>query len=223
MAERRAHLGFTEDLGLVGWRRLEPVLLAALADESPLLLVGPHGTGKSLLVERVAGALGLSFRHYNASLLNYDDLVGIPLPDEDGRTLRFVSSPGAIWGAGFVFLDELSRCRPELQNKLFPIVHERRVAGVDLPQLKHRWAAMNPPAPDDDTDAAEAAAAGSPVYLGAEPLDPALADRFPFVVRVPTWGELSLPERRQLVAHELAGSPTPAHPGRAPHPGRSTR
>ena len=88
MAGSRTHLGFTEHLGLVGWRRLEPVLLAALAGESPLLLVGPHGTGKSLLVERVAGALGLPFRHCNASLLNYDDLVGIPLPDEAGRVLR---------------------------------------------------------------------------------------------------------------------------------------
>ncbi len=210
MAGSRTHLGFTEHLGLVGWRRLEPVLLAALAGEAPLLLVGPHGTGKSLLVERVAGALGLPFRHYNASLLNYDDLVGIPLPDEAGSALRFVASPGAIWDAGFVFLDELSRCRPELQNKLFPIVHERRVAGVDLPRLTHRWAAMNPPAPDD----AESAAAGSPAYLGAEPLDPALADRFPFVVRVPTWDELSLPERLRLVA----GAGPDAPPGRRPRP-----
>ena len=34
---------------------------------------------------------------------------------------------------------------------------------------------------------------------GAEPLDPALADRFPFVVRVPGWDELSLEERRGVV------------------------
>src|SRR2546430_2360060 len=83
------------------------VLLAALALEAPVLLVGPHGTAKSLVVERVAGALGLPFRHYNASLLNYDDLVGIPLPDEDGTGLRFVSTGGAIWGAGFAFFDEI--------------------------------------------------------------------------------------------------------------------
>src|SRR5207302_3208266 len=112
--------GLTGELGVVGWAALDPVLLAALALEAPVLLVGPHGTAKSMVVERVAAALGLPFRHYNASLLNYDDLVGIPLPDEDGTGLRFVSTGGAIWGAGFAFFDEISRCRPALANKLFP-------------------------------------------------------------------------------------------------------
>ena len=117
-----------------------------------MLLVGEHGTAKTMLVERLAAALGLAFRHYNASLVNYDDLVGIPMPDERGG-LRFVGTPGAIWDAEFVFFDEVDRCRPDLQNKLFPIVHERRVAGVGLPRLRHRWAAMNPPSPDDDDEA----------------------------------------------------------------------
>ncbi|HLF40171.1 MAG TPA: AAA family ATPase, partial [Acidimicrobiia bacterium] len=118
--------GLTRGLGVVGWDDLDPVLLAALALEAPVLLIGPHGTAKSMLVERLATALGTAFRHYNASLLNYDDLVGIPLPDEAGG-LRFAATPGSVWGAGFVFFDEVSRCRADLQNKLFPIVHERRV------------------------------------------------------------------------------------------------
>ena len=188
--------GVTKPLGVVGWGELDPVLLAALALEAPVLLVGPHGTAKSLVVERVAAALGLPFRHYNASLLNYDDLVGMPLPDEDGTGLRFVSTGGAVWGAGFAFFDEISRCRADLANKLFPIIHERRVAGVDLPELQHRWAAMNPPAPTDPDGSNDAAAE---VYLGSEPLDPALADRFWFVVPVPGWAQLSVDDRRALV------------------------
>jgi MoxR-like ATPase len=185
----------TRSLGVFGWGELDEVVLAALALEAPVLLVGEHGTAKTMVVERLAGALGLAFRHYNASLINYDDLVGIPLPDEDAARLRFVSTPGAIWEAEFVLLDELSRCRPDLQNKLFPIVHERRVAGVGLPRLRHRWAAMNPPSPDD-----EDLLTGRTTYLGAEPLDPALTDRFPFVVRVPGWDELDKGERLQVVA-----------------------
>ena len=185
--------GLTGGLGVYGWSRLDSVLLAALAAEAPLLLVGPHGTAKTLLVERLADALGLELRHYNASLVNYDDLVGIPLPDEGGK-LRFVGTDAAIWDAEIVFFDELTRCRPDLQNKLFPIVHERRVAGVRLEKLQHRWAAMNPPAPED-TDGVD-----GDVYLGAEPLDPALADRFPFVVQVPTWRNLTADERRRVVA-----------------------
>src|SRR5438874_151829 len=98
--------GLTQALGIHGWSRLDPVLLAALAMEAPLLLVGPHGTAKTLLVERLAGALELELRHYNASLVNYDDLVGIPIPDEGGK-LRFVGTDAAIWDAEFVFFDEL--------------------------------------------------------------------------------------------------------------------
>lgn len=182
-------------LGIQGWGHLDPVILASLATQSPLLLVGPHGTAKSLLVERIASALGLSMRHYNASLINYDDLVGIPLPDEDGETLHFVATPGSIWEAEFVFFDEISRCRADLQNKMFPIIHERRVSGILLDKLMHRWAAMNPPAPDDADGSS-----GAKYYFGSEPLDPALADRFPFVVVVPNWEDLSKEDRRSLVA-----------------------
>ena len=71
----------TKPLGLLGWDQLEPVLLAALATSEPLLLIGKHGTAKSFLLERLAQALGLSYRFYNASLVNYDDLVGIPVPN----------------------------------------------------------------------------------------------------------------------------------------------
>lgn len=193
--------GISEALGVRGWAHLDAVLLAALATESPLLLVGPHGTAKSLLVERIARALALTMRHYNAALLNYDDLVGIPLPDETGSTLRFVTTPGTIWDAGFVFFDEISRCRADLQNKLFPIIHERRVVGINLDKLRHRWAAMNPPAPDEPDGK------GTPAdyYLGSEPLDPALTDRFPFIIVVPNWGELSRNDRLELVRYQNNG------------------
>jgi MoxR-like ATPase len=186
----------TRALNIQGWGHLDAVLLAALATEAPLLLVGPHGTGKSLLIERLAKALGLSMRHYNASLLNYDDLVGIPIPEEGNDRLRFIATPDSIWGAEFVFFDEISRCRPDLQNKMFPIIHERRVAGILLDKLRYRWSAMNPPAPDEP----DANAGTANYYLGSEPLDPALADRFPYVVLVPDWKQLTKEDRRRLVS-----------------------
>ncbi len=139
-------------LGLQGFKELAPVLLAALATEEPLLLIGPHGTAKTLLLTRVAAALGLTTRHYNASLLNFDDLVGFPLPGKNG-CLEYVKTPAAIWGAGAVIFDEISRCRPDIQNKLFPIIHERKVQGLLLDGLRYRWAAMNPPSTDARTTA----------------------------------------------------------------------
>jgi AAA domain (dynein-related subfamily) len=94
----------TRPLGLLGWEKLEPVLLAALTTREPLLLIGRHGTAKSFLLERLAQALGLVYRFYNASLINYDDLVGIPLPDETQTSLRYITTPTAIWDAEVVFV-----------------------------------------------------------------------------------------------------------------------
>src|SRR5262245_30356559 len=91
--------GITQSWNIQGWGHLDAALLASLATESPLLLVGPHGTAKSLLIERIAKTLGLSMRHYNASLLNYDDLVGIPMPEEGNNSLHFIATPGSIWDA----------------------------------------------------------------------------------------------------------------------------
>ncbi|MEM6281472.1 MAG: MoxR family ATPase [Chloroflexota bacterium] len=199
-APTETQTSITESLGIRGWAHLDAVLLAALATKAPLLLIGPHGTGKSQLIEQVAHALDLEFRHYNAALLNYDDIIGIPMPTDDGEELRFIKSPGTIWDAGFVFLDEISRCRADLQNKLFPIIHERRVVGIQLDDLQHRWSAMNPPAPE------EIDATTSQYYIGSEPLDQALTDRFPFIVPVPTWAEIDRDDRRELVKWQDNGS-----------------
>jgi MoxR-like ATPase len=89
-----------------------------------------------------------------------------------------------------VIFDEISRCRPEVQNKLFPIVHERKVQGLALESLEHRWAAMNPPPTDGAVDG----------WIGSEPLDAALADRFAFIVRMPAWSEFSIDDRRGVIA-----------------------
>ncbi len=189
----------TQPLGLEGWAALEPVILAALASAEPLLLIGRHGAAKSFLLERLAEALELEFRCYNASLIDYDDLVGIPVPDKDGKGLHYISTPTSIWGAEVVFVDEISRTRPDLANKLFPIIHERRVQGVELKHLRHRWAAMNPIASGDDEGDDDLQ------YLGVEPLDPALADRFTFLIEVPDWDDLTSAEQIRLLVDQFRG------------------
>ena len=194
------------DLGLIGIDDIEPVIVAALVSGEPLLLIGPHGTGKSYLLSRICEALELRWRHYNASLLNFDDLVGYPLPADDGG-LRYVQTPSSVWDAQAVFIDEISRCRPDLQNKLFPIIHERRVQGILLEDLVYRWSAMNPPDVDGDDDQ-ESGGAGHHGYIGSEPLDPALADRFAFVVEMPDWARFTEKDQHRLIlmADEPLGS-----------------
>ena len=98
-----------------------------------------------------------------------------------------------------VFLTEINRTRPDLQNKLFPIVHERRVQGIRLEKLHYRWAAMNPPPAAQGNDEC------LDVYLGAEPLDTALADRFNFLVEVPGWQNLTEDEKRRILRDQFDG------------------
>lgn len=201
-------------LGLHGLDHLDAAILAALAAESPLLLIGPHGSAKSALLNRAAQALGLEHRHYNASMVSFDDLLGFPVPDPAGDGLHYLRTPATLWGAQSVFLDEISRCRPEVQNKLFAIVHERRAMGVALEALRYRWAAMNPPAGSEGAvfggpavgggegggDAGSAADPFLDDYLGSQPLDPALADRFAFVVALPPLADIDPAARRRLIA-----------------------
>jgi len=179
-------------LGIVGYDDLEPALLAALATAEPLLLLSDHGAAKTLLLVRLADALGLEMRHYNASLLQFDDLAGFPIPDDRGG-IRYAAPPGAVWGAEAVFFDEIGRCRAETANKLFPIVHERRIQGILLERLRYRWAATNPPVEALSADRAE------DPYEGVEPLDPALADRFSYVVPLPRFAELSDADRIAVI------------------------
>ena len=188
-------------LGIVGLDTLEPVVLAAIATETPLLLIGAHGTAKSLLLSRLCEALDLPWRHYNASLVNYDDLIGYPLPGADGQ-LQFIQTPASVWGAAAVFIDEISRARPDMLNRLFPIVHERKVQGLPLPALRFRWAAMNPPTSPDKPD--------ENAYAGSEPLDAALADRFGFVVQVPGWHAMSEQDQMRVITAQAGPLPPEA-------------
>ncbi len=176
-------------LGVHGFGQSEALILASLITEDPLLLIGRSGTGKTFLLNSLSEALGLEHRHYNASLLSFDDLVGFPFPDQDKGSVSFLETPATVWGAQSVLIDEISRCKPEHQNRLFSLVHERRLQGIRLTRLRYRWAAMNPCSADQD---------GADSYIGSEPLDPALADRFGLIVHALDWPDLSEDERTAI-------------------------
>ena len=186
-----AKLSHLAALGVFGFDAVEPVVLAALITEDPLLLIGNSGTGKTFLLNSLSEALGLEHRHYNASLIAFDDLVGFPYPDAKRGSVKFLETPATVWGAESVLIDEISRCKPEHQNRLFSLVHERRIQGIALPKLRFRWAAMNPCSSDQN---------GAEDYAGSEALDPALADRFALFVRASDWGELTPAERMKVAA-----------------------
>jgi hypothetical protein len=70
-------------LGVFGFDRLEPVILAALVTEDPLLLIGRSGTGKTYLLNTLSEALELEHRHYNAS--GFPGTVNLFLIGRSGR------------------------------------------------------------------------------------------------------------------------------------------
>jgi len=74
--------------------------------------------------------LGLSHRHFNASLISFDDLLGYPVPEPELSTIRYLRTRGDVWDAESVFLDEVSRCRPETQNKLFSVISREAGPGT---------------------------------------------------------------------------------------------
>ena len=182
---------YLQDLGVFGFDRYEVIILAALVSEDPMLLIGRSGTGKTFLLNSLSEALGLEHRHYNASLISFDDLVGFPYPDNENSSVRFLETPATVWSAESVLIDEISRCKPEHQNRLFSLVHERRIQGIALKRLRFRWAAMNPAA-SDQSDLES--------YTGSEPLDPALADRFALFVKAVDWDDLNEEERNAVTS-----------------------
>ncbi|MEP6755362.1 MAG: MoxR family ATPase [Chthonomonadales bacterium] len=197
---------FLRQLGVYGFDAIEPLILASLVTEDPLLLIGRSGTGKTFLLNSISEALGLKHRHYNASMISFDDLVGFPYPDENKSSIHFLETPATVWGAQSVLIDEISRCRPEHQNRLFSLIHERKIQGMPLSDLRYRWAAMNPYIEDDaETDG----------YAGSEPLDHALADRFALLITVGDWSDLTGEEQISVA--------DPAGEGRVSQPDEQLR
>ncbi len=181
---------YIEPLGVYGYNHVEPIILASLVTEDPLLLIGKAGTGKTFLLNSLSEALGLEHRHINASLISFDDLIGFPYPNPDYSGIRYLETPATVWSAESVLVDEISRCKPEHQNRLFSLIYERRIQGMLLEKLRYRWAAMNPCSSDQGI---------ADFYEGSVPLDQALADRFAFVLEVPDWDELD-DNTRKLIA-----------------------
>ena len=65
-----------------------------------------------------------------------------------GASKRYRGRPATVWGAESVLIDEISRCRPEHQNRLFSLVHDLTdtfLAAIGLLDVKWYETALNTP------------------------------------------------------------------------------
>lgn len=205
-----------KEIGLFGYDEIEDLIIASLVTGDPLLLVGTHGTAKTMLCKRIAKALDQKFIAYDASKALFEDVLGFPNPYsmEDG-VIDYISTPISIQGQEFVLIDELSRANYQLQGKWLEIIRSRRIMGQEIKSLKYIFGAMNPPS-----------------YLGARSLDPALSGRFAYIVWVPGFSDLDPVAKRAVLTNigeddavALKGTELdcPSKPSRIPEVVRQSR
>lgn len=169
-------------------------LAAALRTNTPLLLWGPPGIGKTATIQAVADALGLPLEIVIASIREPSDFSGLPILDPASRAGVRLAPPSwalrlAEAGQGILFLDEITTAPPAVQAALLRVVLDRAVGDLHLPDEVAIVAAANPP---------EQAA-------GGWELSPPLANRFAHLdwpqPQAQAWGEAL-----------MAGWPSPSLP-----------
>lgn len=175
--------GIFEQIGIYGYSKIENIVLSSLVTAEPLLLVGNHGTAKTMLCKKIAQILNMKFIAYDASKSLFEDIIGFPNPYKlKDNIVEYVLTPLSIFDKEFVLIDELSRATYQMQNKWLEIIRSRQVMGLKIHSLKYIFGAMNPPE-----------------YVGARILDPSLSGRFAYIVRLPDFSELSDVDQTNII------------------------
>ncbi len=162
--------------------------LAALFSSGHVLLEGPPGVAKTLLVRTIAAALNLQYRRIQMTPdLLPNDITGSSIYREDAHTFEF--RRGALF-SNFVLADEINRASARTQSALLEAMQELHVTydGVqhNLPEPFITFATQNPIEQE-----------------GTYPLPLAQLDRFMFkvIVTYPPAEE----EQRVLREHHATG------------------
>ena len=159
------------------------------------LVWGPPGVGKSSMIGELPRAfteLGYSedelepFEVIIGSISDPTEIMGFPsrseTPKSDGSgetsdVIEFLPRSWAQrcldYGAGVVFLDELTTCPPAVQKTMLQLVFGNKAGDLELPKKTYIVAAANP----------------TNTISGGHNLDPALANRFAHFVMDPSMGQ----------------------------------
>ncbi len=173
------------NLGVFGWEeRDENLVMASLLTGDPLLLIGNHGSAKTLIANKVAEALGRKFLVYDASKAMFEDVLGYPNIEKlKEGVIEYVSSPVTVWDKEMVLIDELNRAELSMQSKWLTLIRSRNIMGFQT-AVKWVWSAMNPMS-----------------YLATEALDEALVGRFALFLYPPDVLQMSEEDRIKVTMH----------------------
>lgn len=182
-----------ERIGIYGWNeRDENLLLAGLLTGDPVLLIGTHGTAKTHLATKLSEALDKRFITYDASKALFEDVLGYPdIKKLQEGIVSYIPSKVTLWDKEFVFIDELNRALPEMQNKWLEIIRSRKIMGYDT-NATWVWSAMNPLS-----------------YTATQALDEALVGRFALFVYPPELLDMNEHDRVKVAGH-INGDDAPA-------------
>ena len=160
--------------------RIDGNLLLEILEETPstqnIMLMGKHGIGKSQILEKFYTAKGCKVVPlFLGQMSDPGDLIGIPHKNEETGHTEFMPP---YWFPTddtpvVLFLDELSRARPEVLQTIMDLALNRKLAGRSLPVGSRIISAVNNGEEYQLTD-----------------LDPALVSRFniyEFVPSVQDW------------------------------------
>ena len=153
---------------IIGQDKVVDTVLLGIFGRGHCLLVGVPGLAKTLLVNTVSRALGLSFNRIQFTPdLMPSDIIGAEILDED-RRFRFIKGP---LFANIILADEINRTPPKTQAALLEAMQERSVTAAGqthlLPEPFFVLATQNPIEQE-----------------GTYPLPEAQLDRFMFDIRV---------------------------------------
>ena len=112
---------------IVGQDEVVKDVLISIFSQGHCLLVGVPGLAKTLLVNTIARALGLSYNRIQFTPdLMPSDIIGTEILDET-RQFRFVKGP---LFANIILADEINRTPPKTQSALLEAMQERAVTAA---------------------------------------------------------------------------------------------
>jgi MoxR-like ATPase len=173
MRDHAARLRTAVGRRVIGQERVVELMLLSLFCRGHALLMGAPGLAKTLLVQSLADALGLSFNRVQFTPdLMPSDITGTDVLEEDKstgvRSFRFV--PGPVF-ANVLLADEVNRSPAKTQSALLQAMQEQRVTVAGrtfaLPDPFLVFATQNPIEQE-----------------GTYPLPEAQLDRFLFFIEV---------------------------------------